>query len=187
MSTSAWVTASAALDVVLALFFLLRWARRPRCGRDCAVHGLMALAMAVMASPWGPLVPPAAGVGVFAAAALWGGRHVLASRGRGDHGPLQICTSSAVMAAMYLLALLGPDTGHEHGSGPAGAVAVWPITVALVCAGALAFQVGRSLTLLAVGPGVARIPGTAMMPTPELAGGALMSCSMIVMLVTGLV
>jgi Domain of unknown function (DUF5134) len=190
VSPSVFVTVSIPLDLALAAFFLLRWARQPRCRLHCAGHGLMALSMAVMASPWGSSVPPAAGVGVFSAAALWSGRLLASRRGRGGHAAVQVCVGSAVMAAMYLRHLTaGSGTtavAHHHAIGSASATPTVAVVVALACAGVLAYQVGRSVTLLAVGSGGVPASIPAPVPGPELVGGALMGSAMVAMLLTGL-
>jgi hypothetical protein len=182
MSPSWWGVLSASASAALALFFLLQWARRPRCRALCAAHGVMALAMAVMSSPWAFLVPPAMGASVFAVAVLWSGWCALARWGRGADEEAQFCVGSAVMAFMYVSQLLG---GHHHGTGVAGTVEVLPVAVALVFAGGLAFQVGRTLSTLGIRPCGPCAHRAAVRPAPELAAGAAMSCLMIPMLLIG--
>jgi hypothetical protein len=186
MNPSWWVVMSTTVSGALALFFLLRSARRPRCRWLCAGHGLMAVAMAVMSSPWGALVPAAVGAGVFTATALGSGLHAMGRWRRGAGGEVQFCVGSAVMAFMYLSQLLGPaPSGHHHGAGAAGAVEVVPLTIALVFAGCLVFHAGRSLTVLAVRPGAVLAQRVSAAPPPELAAGAVMSGLMASMLVIG--
>lgn len=187
MNPSWWVVVSTTVSGALALFFLLRWARRPRCRWLCAGHGVMAVAMAVMSSPWGALVPASAGAGVFTATALGSGLHAMGRWRRGAHGEVQFCVGSAVMAFTYVSQLLGPaPSGHHHVTGTAGAVEVLPLTIALVFTGCLVFDVGRSLTVLAVRPCAVVAHRVSAAPPPELAAGATMSGLMASMLVIGI-
>jgi hypothetical protein len=186
MSPSWWVVVSTTVSGALAVFFLLRWAHRPRCRWLCAGHGLMAVAMAVMSSPWGTLVPASVGAGVFTATALGSGLHAMGRWRRGAGGEAQFCVGSAVMVFMYVSQLLGPaSSGHHHGAEGAGAVEVVPLTIALVLAGCLVFHVGRSLTVLAVRPGAVLAQRLSAASAPELAAGAAMGCLMVPMLLIG--
>ena len=183
MDPSWWVVVNTAVSGALALFFLLRWARRPRCRWLCAGHGVMAVAMAVMSSPWGALVPPSAGAGVFTATALGGGVHLAARWDRRADDEAMFVVGSAVMAFMYGSELVGPaSAAHHHG---AGAVEAVPVTVALVFAGCLVVLVGRCLGVLALRPCASCRQRAATASTPELAAGAAMGCLMVPMLLIG--
>ena len=112
-------TLSLGVATVFAAFVV-----RPQCGRlAAATHAVMGLGMAAMFSPWGDPVPPAVGVCVFAALALWFGARLLRGVPTGAGGAAHLVVAPAAMAAMYL--------SHGFGGHHAGGFAIAALWLAL--------------------------------------------------------